>query len=486
MIPGELSYQLDSVEVCAVAEASRTKWEQWRGFLWPLGATVLSLIVLPVAIEQYPEFFRDNKWILPGSVILVLACWTIPLFVHHRAQKLYSWIIQIRYVGWLVLPVVIVCVMVVMWVTGARLFRFHRNHLDAAIRERQPNIAPLPTSPQPQSAAPSPEPPIADKGGRSDLLEELAKRLREEEEQRKQPITKKEILTTVIPFAVESNGPGQGVTAEIPHDLNGHDPLFMTYSELNGISYLPTWGYDPQTQKLKIDSTVTDEDRTAFLGRTLQYFILRSIAESEATITHYAYEQGVGTTSDTPLPVDVPDVEEYPIEKLDRLWPAFKIRLSSETGHDDWRWKEYKLKVPIGTSIRFIETPGEENKPPIYSVRLERKPDFHLDFKVMPVGFNKGIGTFPKHFVPLRPDHIKEAFACLFTISMEFQWNSGHFLDYKRGSCSPKRTRAEASLCSLCEFFVFEILRTNEFYHGISRNKYGFFRLLKRHVISCR
>ena len=135
-----------------MAEVSRTKWDQWRGLLWPLGATVLSLLVLPVAIEQYPEFFRDNKWILPGSAILVLACWTIPLFVHHRAQKVYSWIVRIRYVGWLLLIVVIVSSVVAMWLVGVRLFRFHRNHLDIAIRERQPNppqVIPPPPHPQP-------------------------------------------------------------------------------------------------------------------------------------------------------------------------------------------------------------------------------------------------------------------------------------------------------------------------------------------------
>jgi hypothetical protein len=141
-----------------MAEVSRTKWDQWRGLLWPLGATVLSLLVLPVAIEQYPEFFRDNEWILPGSVILVLACWMIPLFVHHRAQKLYSWIVRIKYVGWLALILVIVCGVVAMWAIGARLFRFHRNHLDAAIRESQRNLPPPSTSPQPQPSTPKLEP----------------------------------------------------------------------------------------------------------------------------------------------------------------------------------------------------------------------------------------------------------------------------------------------------------------------------------------
>jgi hypothetical protein len=141
-----------------MVEVSRTKWQQWRGLLWPLGATVLSLIVLPVAIEQYPEFFRDNKWILPVSAILVLACWTIPLFVHHRAQTLYSRIVQIRYVGWLVLIMVIVCGAVAMWMVGVRLFHFHRSHLDVAISERHPNVPPPSTLPQPQPATPTPEP----------------------------------------------------------------------------------------------------------------------------------------------------------------------------------------------------------------------------------------------------------------------------------------------------------------------------------------
>ena len=398
-----------------MVEVPGTKWEQWRGFLWPLGATVLSLIVLPVAIEQYPEFFRDNKWILPVSVVVVLGCWTIPLFVHHRVRKLCSWIIRVRYVGWLLLIVLFVCGAAAMWLGGVRLLRFHRHHLDVAIRERMPQPTPTPVPAQP----------LAHKGkddGHSDVLEQLAKQLREEEAQRRQPIIRRGILTTVIPFAVESGG--QSVTAEIPEDINRRDPLFMTYVELNGIGCFPTWEYDPQSQKLR-ESTVTSEDRTAFLGHTLQYFILRSITEAETTITYYSFEQGVGSTSYTPLPVAVPDAQEYPIEKLDKLWPTLRLHFSTQAGHGDWRWEQYKLKVPTGTSIRFIETPEAENQPPTYGVRLERKPDFHLDFKVTPAGFNQGIGTFPKHFVPFKPERIKEAFACSFTISMEFQWNSG-------------------------------------------------------------
>ena len=41
-----------------------------RDLLWPLGATVLALLVAPIAIEQYPEFFKESPWILPVTTTI--------------------------------------------------------------------------------------------------------------------------------------------------------------------------------------------------------------------------------------------------------------------------------------------------------------------------------------------------------------------------------------------------------------------------------
>ena len=68
-------------------------------FLWPLGGTVFGLLVVPVAIAQYPKFFNENEWLLPASVVVVVICWLLPLLLHKRSRRIYSAILAIRRVG---------------------------------------------------------------------------------------------------------------------------------------------------------------------------------------------------------------------------------------------------------------------------------------------------------------------------------------------------------------------------------------------------
>jgi hypothetical protein len=53
---------------------SGSKFRRWSDVLWPLGGTVIGLLVVPLAIDQYPEFFHENRWLLPLSVCFVVTC----------------------------------------------------------------------------------------------------------------------------------------------------------------------------------------------------------------------------------------------------------------------------------------------------------------------------------------------------------------------------------------------------------------------------
>jgi hypothetical protein len=117
------------------------QFKNWKDFLWPLGGTLLGLLVMPLAIAQYPRFFNENEWTLPASVFMVLICWIIPLLVHDRARKIYSRIIAIPTCGGILFFFAVLAVLAVLIFGSSTLFRFHSRHLKGLIAQN-----PLPTS----------------------------------------------------------------------------------------------------------------------------------------------------------------------------------------------------------------------------------------------------------------------------------------------------------------------------------------------------
>lgn len=106
-------------------------------FFWPLGGTLLALLVMPLAIEQYPDFFKESRWPLPIAAVVVIACWLVPLLGHDRAKGIYWWTVA---QGWAwrttVCISVILFVVVMLW-GSMRIFRFHTNHLNAVLRKKE-------------------------------------------------------------------------------------------------------------------------------------------------------------------------------------------------------------------------------------------------------------------------------------------------------------------------------------------------------------
>ena len=118
-----------------MAEETTNQFTKWADFLWPLGGTLFGLLVVPLAIDQYPDFFHRNRWLLPVSLVIVLACWLVPLCVHERAQKSYRAIVGVPKIGSALGVAVVVAMIVTFLVASWGLFRFHNNHLDAALRK---------------------------------------------------------------------------------------------------------------------------------------------------------------------------------------------------------------------------------------------------------------------------------------------------------------------------------------------------------------
>jgi hypothetical protein len=116
-------------------DLEKSVFRRWADVLWPLGSTLLALIGVPVAIEQYPEFFRQNAWILPTCACVVVVCWIVPVVLHERAKRWYKRTASLPRVGGLAAPVIALGLLALLILGSVKLLRFHRNHLAAALRK---------------------------------------------------------------------------------------------------------------------------------------------------------------------------------------------------------------------------------------------------------------------------------------------------------------------------------------------------------------
>jgi hypothetical protein len=220
-------------------------------------------------------------------------------------------------------------------------------------------------------------------------------------------------FSTIIPFAVDR------FRAGIPYDTSRTDPLLRTYTDLAAISELPTEPYYDKDEKL-ITPKISDDDMEALVGHIMQYYILRTVNEIQNPVTFETYDQGKGLSATTNPPISVPNGQEYPNEKLFKLFEKLKLRFSSDSGANDRIWKTFKMKIPSGTKIDFVEVAesGKTN----YIVRFERMPDLVLDFRIEPIQRNRGQGTFPEHFATFRPEEIQEAYSYVLVLHTDLKW----------------------------------------------------------------
>lgn len=123
----------------------QSSFRKLADLLWPFGVTVLGIIVVPIAIEQYPDFFTENSWILPASTCIVVASWVIPLIVHERAITAVKWLWKTPWVGPLLSIGSIFVVIIVIYIGGQRLINYHRHHLAVALAQKPEHVAPTPS-----------------------------------------------------------------------------------------------------------------------------------------------------------------------------------------------------------------------------------------------------------------------------------------------------------------------------------------------------
>ena len=128
-----------------------------KDLFWPLGGTVFGLIVVPVAIAQYPQFFNENTWLLPLSVAVVIFCWGLPLLLHKRALQIYRRVVIIPTIGPIALVIIIAAVASAGGYGWVWLLHKHQVHLAALNGVNHPSPSSLPKDESHQSPK-EPEP----------------------------------------------------------------------------------------------------------------------------------------------------------------------------------------------------------------------------------------------------------------------------------------------------------------------------------------
>jgi hypothetical protein len=141
---------------CAMEEANdKNRYKRWTELLWPIGGTLIGLIVVPLAIDQYPDFFHVNRWLLPISVIVVAVCFVIPLLVHENARTLVRKMAATPKIGTAMIFGVAVLLVACFLGASWKLFQFHSRQLNAVLQKER-NTAPVPalsTESDPEASA---------------------------------------------------------------------------------------------------------------------------------------------------------------------------------------------------------------------------------------------------------------------------------------------------------------------------------------------
>jgi hypothetical protein len=211
--------------------------------------------------------------------------------------------------------------------------------------------------------------------------------------------------------------------AEIPVEIDRKDPMMMTFIELRGIARFPA-ATSADGRGLDVQAT-SSTNIGPFLGRVLQYFILRAIFEFEEPGTTWSYNDAEGFSTDAPSPVDVPDSELYSNDKL--MSETASLGLQFQTSRD--HLLPHLLKVPRSSTVSLTTEGGTDNNPVTYVVRFARQPDYSLEFTIQPT--ISATGAFPPHFT-LAPHvyrNIKAIYTFSFIVQSKFKWTG----DRKKG-----------------------------------------------------
>jgi hypothetical protein len=139
-----------------------------KDILGPLGGTLLALLVVPIAIEQYLEVFKESRWILPTSMGIVALCWIIPILFHDRARRVWHSGYDRFGAGPTAIGLVAVAILVTL--IFGKMYHLHVHHLESRLNENKLKNENHPTTKQAvEPSVPPSAPPTTVKKGFSSL-----------------------------------------------------------------------------------------------------------------------------------------------------------------------------------------------------------------------------------------------------------------------------------------------------------------------------
>ena len=212
--------------------------------------------------------------------------------------------------------------------------------------------------------------------------------------------TKRNRFPVEIPYVLGERDRG------IPFDTNSEDRLRSTYVMLEGIAEPPD-----ESDEASV---------SAYLGQTLQYYILRSIFDSEHPVDTFDQDPKHGFTAHAETPVSVPDPQQFQDAEWDAQVKSLKLkyRWPDHPMRDGWLPK--LLEVPSGSKVEASVSHDPVTKEISYVVAFDRNPEYSLNIKIEPSGLEKG--TYPPNFVADDSHYARLFFVYDYTVTMVFSW----------------------------------------------------------------
>jgi hypothetical protein len=113
------------------------RYKRLSVWLWAVAGIIIQSLVLPITIDQYPDFFSRNPLLLPAVMLLSILCLLESLLSHPRSRRIYSWA-STSWKNGLVASALVSVFSVIVVMVSYKLYVFHANHLRSMVDK--PNI----------------------------------------------------------------------------------------------------------------------------------------------------------------------------------------------------------------------------------------------------------------------------------------------------------------------------------------------------------
>jgi hypothetical protein len=361
---------------------------RWKDILWPFAGTLFGLLVVPIAIAQYPDFFNENRWLLPVLMSVVAICWLLPLFVHKNSQRLWGWIVN-RGGGSIAIFVVAGAMALSLAVMGwIRLFHYHEKHLASVLKTQASKTE----NGNSQSSGPK--------------VEKSPPNIKKSAEPRSavSPLHGTEQFVTYVMWSPAGN------YIACPNNMN---PIRISVC----------------LDVREFSKGHVGQDVAASVGTIFQrYFVALMLSAGEGWGSSTGPVNGHWSETNM-LPIEPPECVHYvPSQLLDtsngRVYPWWFLQL----------WNEKRMKLPKDTTIGFFVEPSEEHRDS-YLTRFERKGYYRLDVSAYSYGAPQ-MGVVPDGY-EMQDTNIAQLATYRFVVREDWELQRSHaptfaFEDYDR------------------------------------------------------